>query len=342
MQFLKKLIAVIRVNSLKSQLKMIDQASKPALLIGSPLYCNIGDLTIAEAEHLFWGKNFQDYDLIDIPRELWLSYKASIVNRVDDKCPILITGGGFIGDIWLDEQEFIEDVIETFSKNTIIFFPQTFFFKELRRFEVFIKKLKKANKVLLFARDKNSFFQMRKYESINIKVMLVPDIVLSIEPELKIERNNECVLCFRNDTEKVTEDSMIVNIIDYLNAKDINYKKYSTVYPKYVSLKDRKNRVKQAIKVFSGSNMVITDRLHGLILATISGTPVLFFDNLSKKVSLTYDFLRSIDIICDYNNYVSLYNALNDLCQKKPKKYSNKYVINYYREMKNVIENYIQ
>lgn len=340
MNIIKQILTKIRLNRLEKQVEKLKKSTKPALLIGAPLYWNVGDLAIAEAEHIYFDKCFGDFDLIDIPRELWNSKKASIIKLVDANCPVFITGGGFIGDIWIEEQVFIEDILDTFTKNTIIFFPQTVFFIDESQLKKFMKKVQKVKKVLFCLREKKSFNKLIEYQSDNIKFLLVPDIVLSLESNGNNERNDECILCFRNDKEKVASDFIKRDIIHWLQNNNLNYCEFSTVYPKYVSIENRRTRVKETLNLFSKAKFVITDRLHGLILAIITGTPVLFFDNLTKKVSLTADFLRELEVVCDYESYDSLDGALNDLLNKSPRPYSSKYLDEYYLDLKNNIDNY--
>ena len=43
--------------------------------------------------------------------------------------------------------------------------------------------------------------------------------------------------------------------------------------------------------------MVITDRLHGMIIAALANTPCLAFDNLSKKVSGVNAWIKNLDYV---------------------------------------------
>lgn len=340
MNILKRMIVCFRNYELRKQLVKIKHAKKPALLIGAPLYWNVGDLAIAEAEHIFFDKYYHEYELIDIPRELWLDNKLSITKLIDDSCPIFITGGGFLGDLWPIEQKFIEDVLISFSKNTIIFFPQTIFFEDHNKQANFLKILSAGKQILLILRERQSYFEWKKYENANIKVMLVPDIVLSLENNHTSKRK-KCVLCFRNDKEKILDDLDKKNIDGFISSNGLVCQEYSTVYPKYVSLRNRKGKIDETLRVFSEARFVITDRLHGLILATISGTPVLFFDNITKKVSLTAEFLSDIENVINSKNYDCVETALKVLKSKKEYPYSRKYLNDYYMEMRKVIDSYL-
>lgn len=49
---------------------------------------------------------------------------------------------------------------------------------------------------------------------------------------------------------------------------------------------------------FRKSNIILTDRLHGMIFALITGTPAIVFDNKNHKVKFSYlDWLQNVDYI---------------------------------------------
>lgn len=56
-----------------------------------------------------------------------------------------------------------------------------------------------------------------------------------------------------------------------------------------VNIEEREDRVLQRLKVFSGYDFVVTDRLHGMIFSYICGTPCIVFDNKTHKVSGVYN-----------------------------------------------------
>ena len=70
--------------------------------------------------------------------------------------------------------------------------------------------------------------------------------------------------------------------------------------------KQGKKKFKKIIKQFSKSKLVVTDRLHGMILSVITGTNCIAFDNSSGKVSGVYDTIKDDDVnvefIENYNN----------------------------------------
>ena len=54
---------------------------------------------------------------------------------------------------------------------------------------------------------------------------------------------------------------------------------------------------------FRKSKLVVTDRLHGMLFAAITGTPCIALGNSSGKVKGVYDWLTHLD----YIQYVDLH-----------------------------------
>ena len=58
-----------------------------------------------------------------------------------------------------------------------------------------------------------------------------------------------------------------------------------------ISPRRREFFLNKKLDEFAKAEIVITDRLHGMIFATITGTPCIAFDNLSNKVSGVYEWI---------------------------------------------------
>ncbi|MGH2097437.1 polysaccharide pyruvyl transferase family protein [Aerococcus urinaeequi] len=56
-----------------------------------------------------------------------------------------------------------------------------------------------------------------------------------------------------------------------------------------LDISKRDNIVMDKLKEISKHELVITDRLHGMIFAYLTDTPCLVFDNNNHKISQTYD-----------------------------------------------------
>ena len=63
---------------------------------------------------------------------------------------------------------------------------------------------------------------------------------------------------------------------------------------------------------FSACRLIITDRLHGMIFAAITGTPCLALDNISGKVKGGYEWIKELKYICFCNSQDELYEKVEE------------------------------
>lgn len=97
------------------------------ILLDYPNHRNIGD-------HLIWlGELFYLTDVmktkISYVAHLY-NWSAAAINQQVSHAPILLTGGGNLGDIWPNFQKFRELIISKFHDRPIIIFPQTIYFTD--------------------------------------------------------------------------------------------------------------------------------------------------------------------------------------------------------------------
>jgi exopolysaccharide biosynthesis predicted pyruvyltransferase EpsI len=118
-------------------------------------------------------------------------------------------------------------------------------------------------------------------------IFYYPDMVLSLD--VKFDEKREGILtCFRSDKEKILSDEVINKINSCAEKNGIRIRPTSTVLDKNVGIADRENEVYEKLREFASAKLVITDRLHGMIFASIVGTPRLAFDTSTQKVSGVY------------------------------------------------------
>lgn len=323
----------IRTDKLKKIfINQIEANPQKAFLFGSPMYWNIGDQAIAISEHQFWRKYIKGYNLIDVSRELWNANKQLVIENITEESLLLFTGGGYVGDVWQEEQDFVYDVLRTFQCNRFVFFPQTVFFKNEVYLQKFINEIRCMN-LFFYTRDNTSYRLLSPYANNNFKVILSPDMVLGLSYSGTIKRKRKAIVCIREDKERVLDEQTVKNIKDIIKAKGYKTEIYSTVRSKYVTFSQRKRCFDYAIHKFQKADFVVTDRLHGMILSAITGTPVLFFDNLSKKVTGTYQWIDNNEYIVYYDNQIGEEENINKLFNFSSQHFNNKPLQEYYEHM---------
>ena len=197
---------------------------------------------------------------------------------------------------------------------------------------------------MAFFRDRLSFdFGLDEYKSFD-KIFEAPDMALFLKPEFDIEREEEAVIIFRHDAEKSERTPGVDKIEDELRLKNVTYKILDTVVGRRISTKKRNKEFIDILKRFASAKFVITDRLHGMIMSAITGTPCLAFDNLTGKVSGCYKWIENLDyirILRDESELESGVDWIIDAAEKKWN-YDNKHLEKYYEKMADEIRLYLQ
>lgn len=291
-------------------------------IVATPRHNNLGDHAIVYAELKFLKDMGLGERVIEISNTDYLNNKEFIKKYISSEDLLIIDGGGSMGILWPQEDDKITEIIDTYSNNTIIVFPQTCFYtagiesekRLLRNKHVY----QQAKKLIIALRDQRSYeFCVKTFLGVNF--ICIPDIVLYInywEAKKRTERDG-ILLCFRNDLEKVISNVEVAKIKNCLERQCINYNEVSTLAERPIISKKRRNfELFKKWNEFASAKMVITDRLHGMIFAAITRTPCLAVDNLSHKVSGVYNLMPNIcdviicknvdDILCHIKSYYNM------------------------------------
>jgi pyruvyl transferase EpsI len=276
------------------------------ILLGSPDSSNLGDHAIAEAEKKFFKEQFPDIDYIEVSLRHLKYEKENIKDLINDQDIILIHGGGFLGNLWIEAEEMVRSIIKEFPKNKIIVMPQTIFFDERFNKEEELKKskniYKKHNNITFFLREKQSYNFMKENFDSKIDIRLVPDIVTYLEVKNKIARNKDLLMCFRSDKEKIDHSNTVDKIRDIINEKKISVDYTDTVLENEVTEETREYYLDKKFTQFQSYKLVITDRLHGMIFSLITGTPCIALNNASGKVLGVYEWIKNTPYIYCVDN----------------------------------------
>ena len=278
--------------------------------LDAPEYGNIGDQAIAYSTILFLQDNFPEFDIIEVQQSKTIKYLNWIKKNMKDGDIIVLQGGGNFGNLYPPYEAIRRKVVQSFDKNKIIIFPQSIFYSNDRKGKYELKVAKKIydNKknMFIFARDKISFLEFNaKFPNANIK--LCPDIVFYLYGKFFTDEKKGLGVCFRKDGEKVEftkeqkcfingrrNDYPLVNFIDTI-CMDNNI----------IGAK-REQIVCDKIKEFAMNELVLTDRLHGMIFSFISKTPCVYFPSKTGKAEYLYNsWLKHSNMISDYSEYKS-------------------------------------
>lgn len=306
---------------------------KKIFILGIPEHGNLGDQAIIIAENKFLKDKLSKIRIIEIPSKFVLSNPKIIKNIIKNNV-ILYTGGGFLGSIWMNEEEMFRATLELFPKNRIIVLPQTFYFSN--DYEG-CKILNESREI--YSQHKNLYLICREAISYNFmkrefsnKVYLFPDMVLYMDILDDNKNRDNVLVCLRKDKEKLTENSNI--LLEKLKEYKIDYS--DTVVDYSVNSKNRSNEVKSKLNEFSKHKLVITDRLHGMIFSYLSQTPCIVVNSKSHKVKGVYKWIEKCNFIKIYDKN-TLEEDLEFLLNIKEKKYNNNILNKKYDELVNLI-----
>ena len=282
-------------------------------------YGNLGDVAITYAQEKFLKEQFPEYEIVDVPISRTLSHLKAIKNISTTDDIVTIVGGGNMSDLYFDIELLRQMVINTFPNNRVISFPQTMFFsktmsgKYLRRQAV--KTYSKHNNLIVTSREKWSYELMK---ALLTKCKLLPDIVMTLDKrEPAVAERNGVTLCLRDDA----ESGLSIKFKAELRAmvKEVfNVVEYDTHIGRgNLSLEERENELNKIWAQFRSSEWVVTDRLHGMIFAFITGTPCVVLPNNNYKIEGCYSWIKN----CGYIYFMDELNIseLTTLLSKKVK-----------------------
>ncbi len=274
---------------------IIDSKRNQAYIFLAADYGNLGDVAITYAQTKFLQQNTK-YQVIEIPISKSLEGLHFVRKHIKEADIITTVGGGNLGDLY-DQIEFIRQlVVQFFPDNKIISFPQTFDFSDTPKGKKSLFKAKeiynKHKDLYIVAREKISFHLMEQH-FYNAKILLTPDIVLSLDELNPTKRRKGAVICMRTDSEKSLTKRQNDFIVTSINQSFSEVDYYDThIGRDKITIKEREKELRKIWDKFKGAELVVTDRLHGMIFSYITNTPCLVFQNNNHKVKGTYNWIK--------------------------------------------------
>ena len=260
-------------------------------------YGNLGDVAITYAQHKFLNKYFPDYVVTEIPISTTLKGITFVKKIIKPNDVITTVGGGNMGDLYDSIELYRRLVISNFHSNKIISFPQTIDFRDntsgIKALNKTIKTYSKHPNLTLVAREHKSFDYYNSHFPKN-NIVLTPDIVLSQNQAVPQIVRKGAIVCLRDDKEKKLTNDQEVKLVAVLKNEfsSVIYRD-THVGGMGLSLKYRVNSLKLIWADFKKAELVITDRLHGMIFCYITGTPALVFLNNNHKVKSSYFWINN-------------------------------------------------
>lgn len=270
----------------------LDKSKQKIVVALAADYGNLGDVAITFAQTQFLKKQFPEAEVIDFPISKTFSQMKSLKSIIDPNDIITIVGGGNTGDMYDDIEFCRQFIIKQFPNNKIVCFPQTIDFSETsigrRALEKALKVYGKHKNLSLSAREEKSFDKFRQ-TFVNNRVVIAPDIVLSLEVADEALNRQGVTFVLREDKEKNISESSQKELIAEVSANYPVRFKDTHINKSRMTVKERIDELNSIWNVFRTSEIIITDRLHGMIFSAITNTPCIAINNSNKKVAGVYN-----------------------------------------------------
>ena len=294
-------IATVQESIYKTLNLLVDDKFNYAIL-DFPDYSNVGDSAI------YLGERKVLSDIFLRPPAYVSSIRSHNNKDLNDAFEdgiIFLHGGGNFGDLYPNHQKFREDILWNHPHRKIIQLPQSIHFTNVSARIACARAIEKHPNFTLLVRDFESFEIATTH--FNCDVQLCPDSAFALGKLIPSETpQHKALALIRNDKESSLSSSNI-EAIENLKIED-----WLTDAPNMHSLLDRivhrasiesrivnritrqglirifdtwaQNRLSRGVKQLSRAEFIITDRLHGHIIATLLGIPHLILDNNYGKI----------------------------------------------------------
>jgi len=246
-------------------------------------YNNIGDALIRESQIQFLER-YSSRKVYAINYGDTFKYLKDIKKRATEKTIIALTGGG-------DTDDRYTGIEISGNRCKIIGFPQTIDYSNSNRGRYYKNKTMRAyaqNKNFIFtSREKKTYGAAKKLFS--NKILLTPDIVFSHRQiNNPLNKREGIGLLLRKDEEINPISKKIPSLLKTLNENGVKIDSSDMTVSAF-NKRNIKKYIKVKIEFAKTKKLVITDRLHGMILCYITNTPCIVFPSCNHKIIETYN-----------------------------------------------------
>ena len=272
---------------------------KKAIMIATAEHQNIGDAAITLAEQDILRRYFPDYYQVEFSTyeiERKYNFLQAIINAEDI---FIMNGGGNLGSLYPAEEELHRRIVTDFPNNQVIILPQSIFFSEddfgRQQLDLSQQVYNNHRKLTIFARGAESYaFACKHFPDAHTALM--PDMAFALKRNYGFRRSG-ILACLRTDDERalpVTSEQ----ILDMIKTVDPKAECRTNIAPKDISRVDRAAVVNAELQCYAHSQVVVTDRLHGMLFAVVTGTPCVVLDSLTGKSRDVYEtFLKDSNAV---------------------------------------------
>ncbi|MBB4610028.1 polysaccharide pyruvyl transferase family protein [Sphingomonas yabuuchiae] len=252
-------------------------SGEPYALVDFPDHPNVGDSAIWLGEiALLHAVGAGDPAYIC----RWDDFDEAAFRAACPTGPILIHGGGNLGDIWPHHQHFREHLIERFSDRRIVQLPQSIHFRDEAHRNRFAALVDSHPDFHLYVRDTASLDLARRH--FTCPSMLAPDSAFGLgSVERPALADCQVLMLLRSDAERAArDDAPLLALADTVALDWLDEPPVAASAP----TERARERVERGLTLLARGERIVTDRLHGHILALLLGIRHVVLDNDYGKV----------------------------------------------------------
>lgn len=313
---------------------------KKIILMGFPLHRNLGDQAIAYAEEKFIRKHFPEYEYYSVPEGIMLDCVEKVRKVCSDEDILVLHGGGNFGNQYMYIEESRRKILELFPKNPIILMPQSIYFSNDEKGQEELKKTiesyNKHENFTIVAREQISYDIIKS--NFNANILLTPDIVMSLNKQKFNQDRNGIMYILRHDVEVVLDDNERNELINIGNKLFDDVCVTDMMYPEKILDHQREEVLDKFMDNIGKRQVVVTDRLHGMIFCAITGTPCVVFSNYNHKVKGSLKWLEHLNYIRFLDDISKTEETIKELMEIKNTKYDNKDILENLNNIVDVIK----
>jgi exopolysaccharide biosynthesis protein PssK len=289
-------------------LRSVVVAGSRCALVGFPNHENPGDSAIWLAVRAV----LRDLEVSTVFACDHQSYSPEALAAALGDGTILLNGGGNLGDVWPREQILRERIFQDFRRTPIVQLPQSLHFDDPENLVRFRQLVEGRDDVVFLLREEQSLARARQ---LGVEALLCPDAAFLLEAPMPRDPETTVVCVMRSDREGrglPAPEGDGIEIVDWLavpaddqplvaiaqadqlgeamtaGADEAELAMLAaSILDVYDDLARR--RLDRAFTSLQRGRAVITDRLHGHILALLLGIPHVVMDNRYGKLRSVYE-----------------------------------------------------
>ena len=242
---------------------------------------------------------FPDVPVIELDKSQTRRMIPALKWLVGPEDLFLLHSGGNLGDRGIWSENARRCVIGSFPHNRIVSLPQTIFFSDTPRGR---KERERSRKIYgrhpdltIIGRDPRSG-DLAADLFPRARTLCLPDFVLSLPPRPQGERPkpSKALLCLRRDDESILTEADRRRLAGGL---PFQCEFFDTTLPEPIDVHRRADVLESVLDRFQDSDLVVTDRYHGLVFAVLCRKPCVVLQTVDHKMTSAMEWFRDVRFV---------------------------------------------